>query len=135
MRDHPGMTDLVARLPVRRLPRPSAAVLLVALVVFAAMLADSLSGQGGDPFGGAVWSFDDSGRRLSVSQAQAIELGTARADLLALLGPPAGRGVQRMSGEPDLPCLLYRDVRSYSSRTGHNAFCFRDGRLAALRLW
>jgi hypothetical protein len=88
-----------------------------------------------DKWLGAAFEFDDTGRRLSVAEAEAVPMGTTRGELIAAHGPPAGRGVQRVAGEPDLRCLAYRDLTGQGLGTDLHAFCFDDGRLVALRRW
>lgn len=88
-----------------------------------------------DKWLGAAFEFDDAGRRLSVTEAEAVPMGITRGELIGRLGPPAGRGVRRVAGEPDLRCLAYRDLTGHGFGTDLHAFCFDDGRLVALRRW
>jgi hypothetical protein len=88
-----------------------------------------------DRWGGAVFRFEQRGRVLTDAQAEAVPAGATKAELTERLGIPAGSGVQRLVGERDMRCLAYRTDKP--ERTGQllYAFCFRDGRYAALRQW
>jgi hypothetical protein len=86
-------------------------------------------------WGGSVFSFERKGRILTRAQAEAVPTGVTQERLTARLGPPAGRGVQRVFGEPDMRCLGYRSVEREGGIPRLHAFCFSDGRYAALREW
>lgn len=75
------------------------------------------------------------GRVLSQAEAGGVPDGTSRDGLIARLGPPAARGLQHVDGEPSLRCLAYRAENARPIDAELHAFCFRDGRLEALRRW
>jgi hypothetical protein len=75
------------------------------------------------------------GRVVSRAEAEDVPEGTSRAALIARLGQPAARGVQNVEDEPSLRCLAYRAERGRPFDASLHAFCFRDGRLEALRRW
>jgi hypothetical protein len=149
--DEPGWTDLVeiaAGLGLlgtalllwtaRRAAALGAAAVLIALSIGGVVVARDAQSDAAherDKWLGASFQFDAKGRRLSLAEAEAIPMGTTRSELIAELGPPAGRGVQRVAGEPDLPCLAYRGKTGRGLDAALNAFCFDDGRLVALRRW
>ena len=86
-----------------------------------------------DKWRGGLVVFERKGRPLTRAEAEAVPLGLTRAQLQARLGTRAGRGVQRITGEPDMRCVAYRK-RPPESRLGPAySFCFRDGHYAALR--
>jgi hypothetical protein len=85
---------------------------------------------------GAAFEFTGApGRVLSQAEADAVPEGTSRDALIARLGPPPARGVQHIDGEPSLRCLAYRGENARPIDAELHAFCFRDGRLEALRRW
>jgi hypothetical protein len=86
-------------------------------------------------WGGASFGFEQKGRILTEAQAEAVPIGATQSQLTARLGPPAGRGVQRVFGEPDMRCLAYRSGERRGGMPMLHAFCFSDGRYAALREW
>jgi hypothetical protein len=149
--DEPGWTDLVeiaAGLGLlgtalllwtaRRAAALGAAAVLIALSIGGVVVARDAQSDAAherDKWLGASFQFDAKGRRLSLAEAEAIPMGTTRSELIAELGPPAGRGVQRVADEPDLRCLAYRGLRGHGLDAALYAFCFDDGRLVALRRW
>jgi hypothetical protein len=85
---------------------------------------------------GSTWELTGApGRVLSQAEAEGVPDGTTRDALIARLGPPAARGVQHVDGEPSLRCLAYRGEKARPISAELHAFCFRDGRLEALRRW
>jgi hypothetical protein len=86
-------------------------------------------------WGGAAFGFERKGRIVPRAEAEAVPIGATQAQVTARLGPPAGRGVQRVFGEPDIRCLAYRSGGQRGGMPMLHAFCFSDGRYAALREW
>ena len=86
-------------------------------------------------WGGSTFGFERKGRIVTKAQAEAVPIGATQAQLTARLGPPAARGIQRVFGEPDMRCLAYRNRQRGGGMPMLHAFCFSDGRYAALREW
>jgi hypothetical protein len=121
--------------------RRSVVALGVALCVLGAAVAAYAQveraerGRESDRWGGAVFRHEERGRILTGAQAGAVPEGITKAELTARLGVPAGSGVQRVLGDRDLRCLAYRTGKPERAGQRLHAFCFRDGRYAALRRW
>jgi hypothetical protein len=117
-------------------------VLAVGLTLFglmgtvAAVRARSGTQSEVESFGGAAFDYPDRrGRPLTHAEAEAVPKGLTRAQLRGRLGRPSTRGIQRVFDAPDLRCLAYRSAGAHPAGRPLHAFCFRDGRYAALREW
>jgi hypothetical protein len=122
-----------------RRPVMLGAALALVLVALSAAVVTERIGQHekheAEKWGGFAGDDVHSGPRLSRAEADAVPKDLTRAQLVARLGTPGGRGIQRVYDEPDLPCLLYRTDRPGRNRFATHAFCFSDGRYVALREW
>src|SRR5688572_4637529 len=126
----------------RRLVVAGALVAVVAggtlgwLAVAAELSTESRERREADRWAGAAVSYLRArGAIVTKAEAEATPKGLTRAQLLARLGEPAARGVQRVTDVPDLRCIAYRRTRGKAFRQTLNAFCFRDGRYVELREW
>jgi len=121
--------------------RPATLGAAVALVVLgvagtvAAMGAANHAESEAEKWGGFVMSDNLRSPPVSRAEAEAVPKGLTREQVTRRLGRPPGHGIQRVTGEPDLRCLVYRSPRSTPNRLALHAFCFRDGRYAELREW
>jgi len=112
------------------------AVVLIPLGVATAVAAEAERNRvqhEAEKWGGASYRFDAKGRILTREQAEAVPEGITTEELKARLGPAAGSGVQRVTGEPDMRCVAYRG--NSAEFPPLFAFCIREGRYEALRQW
>ena len=124
--------------------RPLAIAFAGALVpVAVAACVVSLGARGNAKHEESKWSgfvvtFSDHGRTRPLSRVEVASVpdGATRAQVRRLLGPPTGRGIQRVVDARDMRCLAYPSDRRDPTRGGHlHAFCFRGEHLAAQRDW
>src|SRR5688572_4741110 len=98
--------------------------------------AESRERREADRWAGAGFSEPRArGAILTKAEAEAVPEGLTRGALIARLGEPSARGVQRITDEPDLRCLGYRRTGEKAISQTLNAFCFRDGRYVELGEW
>jgi hypothetical protein len=85
--------------------------------------------------GGSSFKFDDEGPAITKAQADAVPEGSTKDEVRAILGQAAGSGIQRVTDDRDMRCLLYNDA-GYRGRSFRLfAFCFVDGRYSELLIW
>jgi hypothetical protein len=114
----------------------AAGATLGTLAVAAERSAESSEQREADRWAGAAFSYPrERGAILTKAEAGAVPKGLMRAQLLARLGEPSARGVQRITDEPDLRCLAYRRSDRKPVSQTLNAFCFRNGRYVELGEW
>ena len=106
------------------------------LAVAAERSAEDRERRAAERWAGGDFTYPRSrGAVLTKAEAEAIPKGLTRAELLARLGEPSARGVQRITDEPDLHCVAYRRTAGEAISQTLNAFCFRDGRYVELGEW
>jgi hypothetical protein len=106
------------------------------LAVAAERETESRERREADRWAGAAVSFTRArGAIVTKAEAAAVPKGLTRAALIARLGEPSARGVQRITDEPDLRCLGYRRTGEKAFDQTLTAFCFRDGRYVELGEW
>ena len=101
------------------------------------LAADSRARHAEERWAGAVVGFTGPrGPLVTRAEAKTVPKGLTRAQLVERLGKPPARGVQHITGEPDLRCLGYRRTNGRPiDGAPLNAFCFRGGRYVELGDW
>jgi hypothetical protein len=85
--------------------------------------------------GGSTFKFDEEGPAITKAQADAVPEGSTKDEVRAILGQAAGSGVQAVTDDRDMLCLVYNDA-GYRGRSFRLfAFCFVDGRYGELLIW
>jgi hypothetical protein len=128
---------------VRRPVAIAAAVVLVlagatgaTIAIGAESRAENQARLEADRWRGSAFSFPRArGAVLTRAEAEAIPTGLTRERLTARLGTPSAKGVQHLTGEPDMRCVAYRSTRRKPVSQLLHAFCFRHGRYAELGEW
>jgi hypothetical protein len=114
------------------------AAVLVGAAVAAGMVAEAAQRREQheqERLGGTTFKFDDEGPAITKAQAEAVPEGSTKDEVRAILGQAAGSGIQRVTDDRDMRCLLYNDA-GYRGRSFQLfAFCFADGRYSELLIW
>jgi hypothetical protein len=149
--DPPGWTGLVFLFTALALT--SAAVILwtarrravlglAAVVVAAAVAAGAVAESAQrreqreeERLGGSSFKFDEKGPAITKAQAEAVPEGSTKDEVRAILGQAAGSGIQRVTDDRDMRCVVYNDA-GYRGRSFRLfAFCFSNGRYSELVIW
>jgi len=116
--------------------RPSAVAVAAALVAVAVPAWIVVEGyrqreqREAEKWGGTTFRYDKRGPAITKDEAEAVPEGATKDEVKALLGPAAGSGIQRVHGEDDLRCRIYR---SAEPSVHVFALCFSGDRYVALR--
>jgi hypothetical protein len=81
------------------------------------------------------YSYAERGARVTLAEARAVSKGASREAVEARLGTPAGEGTTVDSRLGSMDCLVYRGTDRVARFDERHAFCFRNDRYAAHRLW
>jgi hypothetical protein len=114
------------------------AAVLVAAAVAAGVVAEAAQRREQreeERLGGTSFKFDDKGPAITRAQAEAVPEGSTKDEVRAILGQAAGSGIQRVTDDRDMRCLVYNDA-GYRGRSFRLfAFCFANGRYSELLVW
>jgi hypothetical protein len=114
------------------------ATVLVAAAVAAGVVAETAQRREQreqERLGGTSFKFDDEGPAITRAQADAVPEGSTKDEVRAILGQAAGSGIQRVTDDRDMRCLLYNDARYRGRSFRLFAFCFSNGRYSELLIW
>jgi hypothetical protein len=114
------------------------AAVLVAAAVAAGVVAEAAQRREQreqERLGGTSFKFDDQGPAITKAQAEAVPEGSTKDEVRAILGQAAGSGIQRVTDDRDMRCVVYNDAGYRGRGFRLFAFCFANGRYSELLVW
>jgi hypothetical protein len=115
---------------------------LAAVMVAAALAAGVMAGSAQqreqreeERLGGSSFTFDEKGPAITKAQAESVGEGSTKDEVRAILGQAAGSGIQRVTDDRDMRCLVYHDAGYRGRGFRLFAFCFSNGRYSDLLIW